>query len=51
MDDPLLVSGLESIRDLPGDREGLLNRERTIGDAIRQGRTLDELQGQRLYAV
>jgi hypothetical protein len=34
MDDPLLVRRSERLRDLPGDRECFVERNRTAGNAL-----------------
>ena len=47
VDDALLVRGLERFRDLLRDRQGLVNRNRALGDALRERRPLDQLHDQR----
>ena len=47
VDDPLLVRGLECLRDLFRDRQGLVEWDRSLCDAIRQRRTFDEFEDQR----
>ena len=42
MHDTLVVRGLERVADLPRDRQRFLERNRTLGDAIRKRRPLDE---------
>ena len=42
MDDPLLVRRVESLGDLPGDRQGLIDRDRASCNALREILTLDE---------
>ena len=46
MDDALLVRGLERLGDLSRDRESLRQRDRSLGDAIRQRRPVDQLHDQ-----
>jgi hypothetical protein len=43
---PLLVSGVQGLRDLLGDGDDFIERDRTQYDAIREGRALDELHHQ-----
>ena len=43
MDDPLLVRSFERLGDLPGDEEGLVDRNRTSRDPIGERRALDQL--------
>ena len=47
MDDPLLMRRFEGFGDLLRDGEGLINGDRPLGDAIRQGRPLDQFEHQR----
>ena len=47
MNDPGLVGGLQRFGDLLGDREGFIDGDGASRDAIRQRRTLDELEDQR----
>ena len=47
VDDALLVRGFEGFGDLLGDGERFINRNRTLGDAIRQRRPLDQFHHQR----
>ncbi len=47
MDDALLVRRLEGVADLPADAHRLVERNRSLGDAIRQRRPLDELEDER----
>ena len=51
MDDALLVRRLERVRDLTRKRECLSERNRTFGDAVREGRSLHQLQHQRADAI
>ena len=51
MDDPLLMGGFEGFGDLLRDRQGFVNGDRPLGDAIRQGRPLDQFEDQRLRAL
>ena len=46
--DPLLVRGLERVRDLARDRERLVDRHRAGRDPLRQRLALDELEHERL---
>jgi hypothetical protein len=43
MDDSLLVGLLERLADLPGDGERLRNRQRSLGDPLRERLSLGEL--------
>ena len=47
MDDALLVRRFEGGPDLPADAHRLVDRNRSLGDAIRQGRPFDELEDER----
>ena len=47
MDDPLSVRGLERLDDLPGNRQRLIERQRALRDAVREGDALDELHHER----
>ena len=51
MDDALLVRRFEADRDLSRDADGVLERDRTGRDAIRQRRPLDQLEDERADAV
>ena len=51
MDDALLVCRLERFRDLPGDRQCLIHRQRTGPDALGQRRALDELHAPKLVRM
>ena len=51
VDDALFVRGFQRLRDLLGDRQRLVHRNRSLGDAVSQRRPLDQLQDQRLRAV
>ena len=51
VNDALLVRRLERIRNLTGDRQRLVERQRTLRDAIRKRRTFDELEHQRLTSL
>jgi len=51
VDDPLLVGGLEGLGNLRRDRERFVERDRPLGDAIGQSRTLDELEDESLLAI
>ena len=51
MNDPLLVRRLERVRDLTRKRECLSERNRPVGDALRERRALNELQHERAGAV
>ena len=46
VNDPLLVRGFEGLGDLPRHRQGLVERHRAAGDALRQIVTVDELDHQ-----
>ena len=48
MDDALLVRALERVGDLPRDRQRVVERDRSLCDPIRQRRTLDELEDERV---
>ncbi len=48
MNDTLLVGCLQTLRYLQRDLEGLLNRNRTLGDLLSQGGAFDELENQGL---
>ena len=47
MNDPLLVCGLERVRDLLRDRQRLVERNRAACDALRQVVALDEFHHER----
>jgi hypothetical protein len=47
MDDAVLVCGLERLGDLPRDWECLGDRNRPLGDPVRQRRPFDQLQHER----
>ncbi len=49
MDDAVLVRGLEGFGDLPGDRQRLVQRNGSLRDAIRERRSLDELEDERAF--
>ena len=51
MDDPLLVRGFQCLGDLLGDGQGFINRNRSLREAIREGRSLDQLHHQSAVAV
>ena len=50
MDDALLVCGFERFGDLPRNGERLVERERTLGDALGERRPLDQLHDERAHA-
>ena len=50
MDDALLVRGFERFGDLSRDRQRFVERQRTLRDAVRERRALDELEHQRVRA-
>jgi hypothetical protein len=45
------VRGFEGFSDLAGDRQRFIERDGTLGDAIGQRRSFDELQHERLRAI
>ena len=47
VDDALLVRGFERFGDLPRDRQCLVERDRPARDALRERRSLDQLQHER----
>ena len=51
MHDPALVRGAQRLGDLPGDRERLLDRQRTVRDSRGQGLALDQLEHERVRAL
>lgn len=51
MDDPLLVRRFEAPGDLNEQRDRLVERDGTSGDALGQGLSLDELHHQKRLAV
>ena len=51
MDDPLLVRGFERLRDLPRDRQRLVERDRSTRDPLRQIVAVDQFHHERLDAV
>ena len=51
MDDALLMRRFEGFSDLLGDGERLVNRDRPLGDGIRQCWPLDQFEDQRPDAV
>ena len=48
MNDAHVVGGLECIRDLPGNRQRLVDRHRTVDQPVGERRSLDQFQNQRL---
>jgi hypothetical protein len=44
------VRGRESLRNLPGDHERLVDRDRTLPDAVCQRRPIDQFHHQRMNA-
>jgi hypothetical protein len=51
VNDPLLVGGFQRLRDLPGDRQGLVEWNRTARDPLREIVPLDQLHDQCTDAV
>jgi len=51
VDDPLLVGRFERLRDLPRDRQRLVDGNRPVREAIGERRSLDQLQYERLQAI
>ena len=51
MDDALLVRGVERVRDLPRDRQRLVERQRPLRHAIGERLAFDQFQHQRVDAV
>ena len=51
MNDPLFVCRLQGFRDLPGDRQGLVDRNGALRDAVGERRPLDELHHERTDAA
>ena len=51
MNDSVLVRGLEGLRDLPGDGERFVERNRSVCNAIRERRPFHELEDQGPDAV
>ena len=51
MDDAELVRRLERFGELPGNLERLGDRDRSLGDALLEGRSLDELHDDRARAA
>ena len=51
MDDPLVVRRFESLGNLPHDRQGVGQRNRSARDALRQILSLHEFHHQRLPPV
>ena len=51
MDDALLVRRFEGGADLPADAHRLVERNRSLRDAIRERWSLDELQDERRLPV
>jgi hypothetical protein len=47
VDDPLLVGRFERLRDLPRDRQRLVDGNRPVRDAIGERRSLDQFQHER----
>ena len=41
---PLLVRGFERLGDLPGDGQGLVERDRTFGDAVLERWAFDQFE-------
>jgi hypothetical protein len=51
VDDVQLVRSFESFRNLPGDRQRLLERDGALGDAVSKGDTLHHLHDESLETV
>jgi hypothetical protein len=51
MDDALLMRRFERLGNLPRDRQGLVERDRSLGDPIGQRRAFHQFKHQRAYAV
>ena len=51
MNDALLVRGFQGLRNLLGDRQRLIDRNRSLRDAVRERRSLDQLHDERLHTV
>src|SRR5262249_7370698 len=51
MHDPLLVRDFERVTNLPRDGQCLVERNRSARDAIRECRTVDQLQHERVDTV
>ena len=51
MDDALLVRGVQCVCDLPGDGQRLVDGDRAVCNAIRQGWSLDQLHDERTDAI
>jgi hypothetical protein len=51
MNDPLLVRGLERLRDLPGDRQRFVEWDRSTRDAIGKRGPLDQFEDERADIV
>ena len=47
MNDPLLVRGFKSFRDLLRDRQRVIERDRTVRDPVGKRRPLDKFHDQR----
>ena len=50
MNDALLVRALERVGDLPRDGNRVVEGDRALSNAVRQRRTFDEFQHQRVHA-
>ena len=50
MNDPLAMRRRECLRDLAGDRNRLVDRNRPTRQAVRERRTFDQLQHEGMYA-
>ena len=51
MDDALLVGGFKGFGNLPRDRQGVVDGDWPLGDAIRQCRAFNQFEDQRLGAL
>src|SRR5262245_55257340 len=51
MNDPLLMSSFESLRNLPCDRECLIDGNRSASDPLRQILAIDQFHDERLDAI
>ena len=49
VDDALLVRGLQGVRDLPGDGNRLIERNRTLDNTLGERGPLDQLHHQRVH--
>ena len=51
MDDPLLVCGFQGLGDLLRNRQRFVHWNRSMGDAVGERRSVDQLHNERLHTL